>query len=1045
MQDIPPQNHLIAIFAKHKVAANLLMIMMILAGVWALTKLNTQVFPSFALDFINVNIAWRGASAEDVETAITSPIEQELRSLNHIHKMDSISANGMSVIVLEYEEGTDMGLALDQVKEKVSLLRNLPKTSEKPEIIRIEPQDLIVKLLITGPDDVNELRNLAQHIEHDLLERGISKIDIAGLPNEEISIQVPMAVLEELGLSLQEIGQKVAYFSRDLPAGFIGRNDVTRQLRSLEQRRDEKAFADLPIIADKSGRLITLADIAEIERRPRQNQVTMTYLGKPAVELSLNRAETDDALKAAETIQTWFDESKTQLPSSVNLMLFLEMWKYLDERIALLVKNGSQGLILVVAVLFLFLNGRVAFWIALGIPVSLMGMLAVLYGFSGSINMISLFAMIMALGVIVDDAIVVGEDAYARLQRGEEPLLASEHGAFNMLGPVMASSLTTISAFIPLMLVGGIIGNILFDMPLVMICVILASLVECFLILPGHLRHSFQNIQKHKTSKFRLKLESGFNNLRDNYFRPLVTTAVDYRWSVVSAVFAIFIFSISLLVGGRIQFNFFPTPEHTMLSANATFVAGTPPERVDKFITHLEETLAETEAEFSEKIVHTSVSKHGATTQLSDLDIKIGGGGNDHLGSIMIELTSPDSRSVRNAVFMRAWKDKIHIPAGLEKFTIEQGKAGPPGEDIQVRMTGEDPAQLKAAALELSEIIKTIPGTNTIQDNMPFGQEQWVYSLTPLGKALGLTVESVGQQLRSAYDGYLAQIYQDGQDEVEVRVLLPDEERYNLGRLEDFTLRLADGTGVPFSSVVQIKTRRGFEALRHSQARLAIQVTADVDELVSNTNEIIANLDENVLPKLTQRYGLEYSFEGRAADQAETMEDMLRGVFFAVIMIYLILAWQFASYGWPLIVISAIPFGLIGAIFGHWFLKIDLTILSLFGFFGLSGIVVNDSIVLVTFYKQLRAKGMAVQTAIIEAACQRLRAVLLTSLTTIGGLTPLLFETSLQAQFLIPMAVSISFGLMFATVLVLLVIPVLLSIYERLTLPKSEWLQAESI
>jgi multidrug efflux pump subunit AcrB len=1044
MQDFPKQtDNLITIFAKHKVAANLLMLMLLFSGVFALIKMNTQFFPNFALDIVTVNIVWRGASAEDVETSITRPVEEELRSLDYVKKMDSISANGASAIVLEYEEGTDMGEALDQVKERVSLLRNLPKTTEKPEISHVLHYDLIGRLLITGTNDVNELRHFAQHIEHELLDRGISKINTIGLPEEEVAIQVPMTVLEDLGVTLQYIGDRIAHFSRDLPAGFIGRNDVTRQLRSLEQRRSELTFGNLPIISDKSGRLITVSDIATIERRPRDNQITLTYLGKPAVELSLNRAEKDDALKSAKIVQEWLAEAKERLPSTINLTLFLEMWQLIDDRISLLLRNGGQGLFLVVFILFLFLNGYVAFWVAMGIPISLMAMLAILYGFGGSINMISLFAMIMALGIIVDDAIVVGEDAYARLQRGEDPLAAAENGAINMLGPVMASSLTTIAAFIPLMFVSGVIGNILFDIPFVMICVMIASSIECFFVLPGHLRHSFHAMRHQKPSKLRLRLESAFNSARDDYFRPLVVLAVNHRWTMLSSVLTIFLLIISLLIGGRVQFNFFPTPESTMISANASFVAGTPAPRVAEFVSHLEKTLFETNKEFGDTVIKVAVSHYKSTASLDNMNIQSGGGGanagSDHLGSIMVELVSPDKRTVRNKVFIRAWRDKIIIPAGLEKFTIAESKSGPPGSDLQIRLTGETPEQLKAAAMELSKVLETFSGVSAVQDDMPFGQEQWVYSLTPLGKALGLTIESVGQQLRAAFDGYLAQIFQDGRDEIEVRVLLPDNERNNLARLEDFNIRLADGTGLPFSSVVHVETRRGFETLRRSQARLAIQILGDVDKSLNNANNILANLEENILPDLTQRYSVKYSFEGLAADQAETVGDMLRGVVFAFIMIYLILAWQFSSYGWPFIVLVAIPFGLIGAIFGHWILHIDLTILSLFGFFGLSGIVVNDSIVLVTFYKELRAEGVPISIAIVEAACQRLRAVLLTSLTTIGGLMPLLFEKSLQAQFLIPMAVSISFGLMFSTILVLLVVPGLLSIYERFMMPEEEW------
>jgi len=1020
------QNNLIGLFAQHKVAANLLMLMMLLSGVWALSKLNVQFLPNFALDVITIRVIWNGASTEDVETSITRPIEQALRALDNVKDMNSTSTNGLATIVLEYKEGTDMGVALDQVKEEVSLLRNLPATAEKPEISRILHYDPVARLLITGPEDTQELRHLAQRVEHQLLDRGIGKIVISGLPEEEIAIQVPSARLEELGLSLPQIGAQVSQFSRDFPAGAIGRNDVARQLRSLEQRRDELAFTQLPIITDQAGRYLKLDDIATVARRPQQGEVRITYQGKPAVELLLQRAEQDDALESAHILQQWLAEIRPTLPANIKLIVYDQAWELIDERISLLLNNGLGGLILVVSVLFLFLNARVAFWVAAGIPISLMGMLAVLYAAGGSINMVSLFAMIMALGVVVDDAIVVGEDAFAHFQTGEQSLLAAEGGAQRMLAPVTASSLTTISAFLPLMLIGDVIGNILFQIPLVMICVILASVVECFFVLPGHLRHSFHQLHRAKPNPTRQKLEAAFDRFRDKIFRPLVAASLNYRWSLLAGLLAAMLLAIGLLAGGRLNFTFFPSPDGTIIMANANFVAGTPPERVDPFLAHLEKTLYLTEEYFGGNVIKAVVVRHG-----SAMTAEGSGRTGDQFGSLMVELISPDQREVRNKAFVKKWREHVIMPPGLESLTISERRGGPPGRDIEIRLMGEDADQLKAAALELKSVLETFEGVSGIEDDMPFGREQWIYSLTPQGMALGLTIESVGRQLHAAFDGQLTQIFQDGDDEVEVRVLLPDRERYTLAKLYHLTLQLPNGGSVPFSTAVDIKTRRGFEAVRHAQGRLAAQVSADVDNTVTNNNQILAQLEAEFLNQLSSHYGLDYSLEGRAAEQADTLADMRRGMVFAFALMYLILAWQFASYGWPLIVMSVIPFGLVGAIVGHWLMGLDLTILSLFGFFGLSGIVVNDSIVLITFYKQLRAEGMPIEDALVEAACQRLRAVLLTSLTTIFGLTPLLFETSLQAQFLIPMATSIAFGLIFATLLVLLAVPALLFIYER--------------
>lgn len=1017
----------IGIFAQHRVAANLLMIMMLIAGTLALSKLNTQFFPNFALDIISIQVEWRGASAEDVEDSLTTRIEQELRTVDYVDKMTSTSSYGSSVVSLEFEDDADMGRALDQVKDHVARIRNLPADSETPEVTLTTVYDGVARLLVTTDGDLRELRDLVHQIEHELLNRGISRVNISGLPEEEIAIQLSTHELESLGLSFDQVGERVGEQSRDLPAGEVGNDETARQLRSLDQRRDAYAFSELPVKADYAGGLVKLDDVAQIERRPMRDQVKVYYQGQPAVEIELQRTENADALASAEIMNQWLEERRDQLPEGVQIRVFDASWELIEDRINLLLTNGLGGLLLVLGVLFLFLHGRVAFWVAVGIPVSFMAALFVLYLLGGSINMISLFGLIMSLGIIVDDAIVVGEDALSHYQSGERSLTAAEGGARRMLAPVISSSLTTISSFLPLMLIGGVIGNILFDIPFVVICVIVASLIESFLILPGHLRHSFHTMHHAEPGKIRRALDDKFHYFRDRIFKPLVSRAVAFRWSTIAAALGLLIIAIGLLASGRILFNFFPSPEGTTIVANARFIAGTPGDHVERFLAHANQTLQDTAEELGPELLDLSVTRLGtasaanpnATSQVDE-----------RFGSIQVEMISPDKRDVRNKDFINVWRDKIQLPPGIESFTISERRGGPPGSDIDIRLTGAPADTLKAASQEVAEKLKTYPGVSAIEDDMPYGQEQLIYSIKGQGEVLGLTVNNVGRQLRAAFDGQLVQIFQDGDDEVEVRVMLPDRERNTLATLENFMIRLPDGGSAPLSSVVEFDARRGFDVLRHTDTQLAIHTTATVDAAVNNNNEILADLQQDFLPDLSSRFGVQVAYEGRAEEQRETIGDMVQGVMLAFVMIYLVLAWVFASYGWPLVVMSAIPFGLIGALFGHWLMGIDLTILSLFGIFGLSGIVVNDSIILVTFFKHLREAGMETTEAIVEASTQRLRAVLLTSLTTIGGLTPLLFETSLQAQFLIPMAVSISFGLMFATLLVLLVIPAMLSVHE---------------
>ncbi|TNF55672.1 MAG: efflux RND transporter permease subunit, partial [Gammaproteobacteria bacterium] len=605
---------LIGIFAHHRVAANLLMLLMLLAGALALERLNVQFFPRFALDVVTVRVAWTGASAEDVEDGITQPLEQRLRTVDGLHRLTSTSAQGVSSITLEFDEGTDPLLALDQVRRFVDEFRNFPADAEKPEVALATRYETVARVLLTGVADPAERRALARRFETELLDAGVDRVDLVGLPLELIAIQVDQARLTELGLGLDAIGDRVAAWSRDLPAGVAGREEGGRELRSLGQARDSLAFAGLPVLTQGETR-IDLGDVATIERAPRDDQTWLSLEGAAAVELLVQRTEQGDSLAAARVLEGWLERTRPQLPPGVGLVVYDESWQLIAERILLLVKNGLGGLVLVVAILYLFLTGRVAFWVAAGIPTAFMATLFILWLAGGTINMISLFALIMALGIIVDDAIVVGESALAHYQSGEPALLAAEGGARRMIGPVMASSLTTVAAFMPLLLVGGVFGAIMGAIPLVMISVLFASLVESFLVLPGHLRHAFEHLHRVRPQSPRGRLDRAFNHFRDRIFHPLASRAIAQRWLTLSLALAFLLLAVGLLVGGRLKFVFFPTPEAQMLVADVTFVAGTPRVRVDAFLDHLTETLRRTERELGQgPLIEVAVAVHGAKT-----------------------------------------------------------------------------------------------------------------------------------------------------------------------------------------------------------------------------------------------------------------------------------------------------------------------------------------------------------------------------------------------------------------------------------------------
>jgi len=1019
----------IHLFAQHRVAANLLMAMMIILGAYSLLKLNRQFFPNFALDYISVRVVWPGASAEDVERSITVPLEQALRTLDGSKEMTSTSTRGMSAILIEYEENTDMGIALDEVKQYVSNIRHLPTDTEDPVVTRIAHYEPVATIILTADSELEELRSLAYQFERELLDKGISRVSFSGMPDQEIAIEISARQIQQLGLSLNQIGERIVNQSQDIPAGTVAESEAAREVRGLQRKRDVQAFSSLDLLTTESGQKLTLDDIADIQRRPKENRVEIFYQGQPAILMNVQRTETADALTSAKIMEDWLKQTRLTLTPSVKLVVFNEAYSLIQQRIDLLLENGISGLVLVLAILYIFLNGRVAFWVAVGIPTSFLGALGVLYLFGGSINMISLFGLIMTLGIIVDDAIVVGEDALTHYQSGENSLMAAEGGAMRMLAPVMSSSLTTVAAFLPLMMVTGIIGSILFDIPFVVICVSIASLIESFLILPGHLRHSFHRNHHKKNGEIRQKLENGFLSFRDHYFRPLVIRAIENRLTTFVIAICSLVLAISLVVYGQVKFQFFPQPESTVVIASVKFSAGTPPENVHAFARQMEQRLVETDQFLSpqKSLIKAAVLRINTAS--------FDGGRNYQNGNqyamLQVELLQPDEREVRNTSITEDWESRLTIPAGVEQLTISSPRGGPPGRDLDIFLTGADAITLKHAAEDLILAMEGFDGLSNLLDDLPYGRQQYIFKLTPLAQAAGLTISDVGRQLRTALDGQLLQLFYDSDEEIEVRIMLPASELNFQLILERLPIITPSGGRLLLSNAVDFQSQQGLELLRHTDTKLGVHVTAEVNAKVTNANEVLETLQQTAIPEIVKKYGLQGSYKGRAEEERETSSDMKQGGLLALVMIYIILAWVFSSYSWPLAVMLVIPFGVSGAIFGHWFLNIDLTILSQFGIFGLSGIVINDSIILVTFYKQLRSRGMDVHDALIESACLRLRAVLLTSLTTIAGLTPLLFETSIQAQFLIPMAVSISFGLAFSTLLVLFVVPVFLSYIEQ--------------
>ena len=1019
---------LLHFFVRHPTAANLLMGLIILLGVFALNRLNVQFFPDFGIDQVTVSVEWPGASAEDVDKTIVQAIEPEVRFLDGVKRVISSSVEGRALVAVEFYDGTDMQAALSDVETGVGQVTTLPEDSLKPVIRRVVRYDTIARIILSGPYSEAALKTIAKRIRDGLLNRGIQKVDLFGARDEEIWVEIKPETLLRLDLKLSDVAKRISETSQDLPSGNI-RGVSEKQIRSLGLIKEAARLGEVEVKALPGGQKVLLRDIAKLSERFDVDDPQAQRKSRPAIEIHVQRALHADALDQARIMDAYIAELRKDLPAEITIEKHAVAADLIRSRINLLLRNGVSGLILVVTVLFVFLNARVAFWVAAGIPISLMATMVVMLGTGQSINMISLFGMIMAIGIVVDEAIVVGEHGEHRLRSGMPPLAAAEAGVRRMAAPVVSSALTTIAAFTPLLVIGDIIGVIIAAIPLVVITMIASSVLECFFILPAHLRGAFA-AGGGRRSTLREAFDRKFDWFRDHVFRRIVSTAVSWRYLTLALAVAALLISIGLIKGGRIDFQFFPTPEADRIHANVELTAGTPRSRTASVLDELERAAYAAENILTGGkggLIHVSLAKLGTAVGREAISLPSG----DNVGGVTLELVPSDERTIRTNRVVEEWRRQIRPAAGVESLTVVGQTGGPPGREIDIRLSGSDIVRLKQAAREVKALLARYPGVSDIEDNLPYGKVEEVLGVTPRGRALGFTTESVAFQVRDAFQGAIARRFARGDEEVLVRVQFP-RGTADSAALANLYLRSPSGAEVALSEVVERKAKRGFSRIRREDGLRQVSVTGEVDETVTSNAKVLSALERDGIGRIARRHGAELRFAGKAEEEADTLADMKMGVAIGLVTIYIILAWVFASFSRPVVVMLIIPFGLIGAIYGHWMMGFDINILSLIALVGLAGIVVNDSIILVSTIDERIEGGEGLHDAIVNGSRDRLRAVILTSATTIGGLLPLMFERSFQAQFLIPMALTITFGLMVTTVLVLVVVPALIAIQSDL-------------
>jgi len=1053
---------------KNNVTVNLIMVFIIMAGIFTVMNMRREMFPQFSLDMIVVSVIYPGSSPEEVEEGICVKIEERIESIEGIDRIISTAREGNGEILAELETGADVAKILDEIKAEVDRIDTFPDEAEEPIVMEIIRQDPTISVAIFGEVSETRLRQVAEGIRDDLLDAkfvsrtengglqglvasilkpfkfkqpdSITQIDLVGVRDYEISIEVSEENLRRYGISFDQVVSAVRTGSIDLPGGKIKTAQGEILIRAKGQLYTGQEFEQLPLITMADGTVVRLGQVAKVVDGFEDLDLKTRFNGKQAAIVQVSRTSEQDIINIANIARHYVETQKLKIPEDLEIAVWGDISTMVRSRIELMLRNGFQGIVLVFIALAFFLNLRLAFWVAIGIPISFMAAFVVLNGFDQTINMISLFAFIMTLGILVDDAIIVGENVYSHYTRGKSPAAAVVDGLKEVGGPVVMAVSTTIVAFSPLLFIAGIMGKFIAVMPFAVIIILIVSLGEALIILPSHLHHALAQTEK-KDRKFtswherlRGKIEQGLQAVIDRVYLPAIKYVVKNKYFTFSIGIGVLIISLGIIAGGYVAFVFFPKGESDWVVAEIVYPLGTPFKLTEETVTRLEKEsfkLNTLYPEFTEKngnLVINAFSIVGAIPRRDWKPPEYGG----HVGEVWLELASSEKRTnVSTHAIIGKWRKLIGEVPGLERLQFATLEGGPAGNPIDIQLRGQDFDQLKRAAAELKSEIATYPGTFDITDNFKPGKQEQKLRVKEGAGSIGITMRDVARQVRQAFYGDEALRIQRGRDDVKVMVRYSEEERRSIAGIEDMRIRTMDGQEIPIEEVADITYGRSYSVVNRVDRKRTISVISDLDEDIANASVIVADLKANFLPGLVERYpGLTYALEGQEKRTRESLDSIKSGYFLALMGIFLLLASQFRSYFQPVIIMMAIPFGLIGAILGHLVLGMEFTIVSIFGIVALSGIVVNDSLILIDFINRAVGSGVDVDQAVIESGRARFRPVLLTSVTTVAGLFPLLLERSFQAQFLVPMAVSLCFGLMAATFLTLLYVPALYLIVQ---------------
>ncbi len=1014
------------------VATNLLMVVIIVAGAWSALSLQREVMPQLSFDIVQIRIEFEGATPEEVEESVVVKVEEAIHTIEGVRRVFSNAYEGLGIIFAELEPGVDNRTVRDDIEDEVGKIDTFPDEAKEPRFIELKEQDQVINIAVYGEQPERTLKETAKQVRDDLLATPyISQVNIVGTRDYEIAIEIAEATLRRYGLTLDEVSQLVRGNSMELSAGDIKTPTQDIIVRTTGQRYTAEEFAAIPLLTTETGAIITLGEVANVVDGFEDAELFGRFNGQPGVLVSVVKAEQEDALDIAEAVHQYVKTQQPRLPEGLQLSLWADTSPVIKGRLQLLTNNGLMGLALVAASLWFFMNLRLAFWVAAGLPVAFMGAFWLIDYYGGTMNMITMFACIMAIGILVDDAIVVGENVYSHWRRGKSPIQAAIDGTSEVALPVLAAVATSIAAFIPLFIMEGIMGKFIAVIPVAMVAALLASLIECLIIMPAHLAHSLPVRDPHAkprglgavAQRLRRAIETSVDWTIEQLYGPVLRWAMTYRMVVAAIALAILMLALGVVGGGHVNFFLFPKTDAEFVIAQLTLPQGTPSDRTLAISSQIEQAAWQLnqvfEAQEGQPVVKNAMTVVGTQTSRNP---EIG----SHAGEVTIELAAVEQRNTSSNDVLAKWRELTgDIPEAIA-LTFGTREIGPGGAPIEVRLIGQSFDDLRQTADRVKAELATYPGVYDIQDDFRPGKVEMRLTLKPEARVLGLTVADLARQMRQGFFGAEALRVQRGRDDVSVMVRYPESERRALGDVENMRIRTPDGREIPFGEVASVTLERGYAVIHHDDRERIVAVTADVDTNVANAAKVLADLEAGFLPQLMANYdGLRFSFEGQQRETQRSFNSLFRGFVLAMLLIYGILATIFRSYWQPLIVMSVIPFGLIGALVGHMLMGHDLTMMSLFGLVALSGVVVNDSLVLLDFVNRAMRQGLAIEDAVMVGGQARFRAIMLTTITTVAGLLPILLEGSFQAQFLIPMAISISFGLMGATFLVLLLVPAL--------------------